>query len=974
VQSKIAAGIVTLQNPICKFLTYIVTKMLEKMQDKHSSKLRSRGMTGLEQLIQKDPRVITRENVKYMAACFADVSPMVRESTLSLVATCLEHQPTLLPDFFGYILQLANDPSNGPKKKAIKLLREIYNGPSSMEQKLHIIISLLPASQDAEKAISELARNVLEEIMLSTKSTAKADDSKLKLDRTKRAKLIIDTTQIIHGDPKQLEAFEKFFIYVLSGEAKADDTNIHVCKDLVADMIDEVISPRSGSDTVAQARTMTALSIFAKVRPTLFTIDQIQLLKLYIKVVVTADDLLLVQPTVVIFRHVFPILDSLQATFAEEVRASLISNVPKLAQWAIARTKSRDTLVDVAHCLWTISPMADQGIQRLLATITSVLCQLRPLTLCTQQEAGQNRVKIESYLIILGIFGQVCSLDQYAQEFLQRLRLQASQLAKKLAQPKDLDSFLKATSAPSLLLLETVRPFTTQGWEMDVRVQALRSVGGICQGSPSLFMRAEIEKIYKLVFVNSDNDELRRVALDAFRGYFTFAERRSETGAEIAVGKGAVTGNARLETSFVANENDTATLHIAQKFLQNFVQNALENNNDLAVSATRIIASISRQGLVHPKECGAALVALSTSSNEIIAQTASTEHKRIHEKQESYLEKEYMQAVTMAFHYQVKVFGDSHGMRETNYSAKLGRLFEALKSGKKATFKKFVGNICKKIDFNFPKLDVSGDMPDSVLLARFCLENLALLDFALLEEVAICLNALEAIVLKNTGSTVALAIESEMPKQWLKVKPPHDDSQPPPQLYHQMGVTTEVQAPVQVPESRLWPLKISDARLRHITVACMILKMIWETRTFIRRCYSLQKLRGSVPQKDYAKPTQRNNFVSGKELWDTLTPTMDALNDRESMIKTCYEFADILNVDSEVQVDEDEDGDELGAGYETPTEGDTSMPVPTSGRGRKRKSNMSLSNTPKKARGRPTSTKNKKRTSRTPDFDDDDSD
>jgi cohesin loading factor subunit SCC2 len=265
-------------------------------------------------------------------------------------------------------------------------------------------------------------------------------------------------------------------------------------------------------------------------------------------------------------------------------------------------------------------------------------------------------------------------------------------------------------------------------------------------------------------------------------------------------------------------------------------------------------------------------------------------------------------------------------------------------------------------------------MPDSVLLARFCLENLALLDFALLEEVAICLNALEAIVLKNTGSTVALAIESEMPKQWLKVKPPHDDSQPPPQLRHQMGVTTEIQAPVQVPESRLWPLKISDARLRHITVACMILKMIWETRTFIRRCYSLQKLRGSVPQKDYAKPTQRNNFVSGKELWDTLTPTMDALNDRESMIKTCYEFADILNVDSEVQVDEDEDGDELGAGYETPTEGDTSMPVPTSGRGRKRKSNMSLSNTPKKARGRPTSTKNKKRTSRTPDFDDDDSD
>jgi cohesin loading factor subunit SCC2 len=944
--------------------------MLEKMQDKNSSKLRSRGMTGLEQLIQKDPRVITRENVKYMAACFSDISPMVRESTLSLVSTCLEHQPTLLPDFFGYILQLANDPSNGPKKKAIKLLREIYNGPSTTEQKLKIIISLLPASQDTEKAITELAHNVLEEILLSShKVIARGDDNKLKLDRTKRAKLIIDTTQIIHSDPKQLEAFEKFFIHVLSGEAKADDMDINVCKDLVADMIDEVISPRSGSDTVAQARTMTALSIFAKVRPTLFTVDQIQLLKLYIKVVTTTDDLLLVQPTVVIFRHVFPILNSLQSTFAEEVRASLVSNVPKLANWAMSRAKSRDTLVDVVHCLWAVSHMAEQGIQKLIATVTSVLSQLQPLTSSAQQNAMTNRVKIQSYLILLGIFGQICNLDQYAQDFRQRLKLQVeNQLARKQAQAKDVDVLLKATSAPSLLLLETVRQFTTQGWDMDVRVQALRSVGGICQGSPSLFMRAEIEKIYKLVFVNRDNDDLRHVSLDAFREYFTFAERRSETGAEIAVGKGAVAGNARLETSFVANDNDTATLHIAQKFLQNFVQNALENNNDLAVSATRVIASISRQGLVHPKECGAALVALSTSSNEVIAQTASTEHKRIHEKQESYLEKEYMQAVTMAFHYQVNVFGDSHGMREANYSAKLGRLFEALKSGKKATFKKFVGNICKKIDFNFSKLDVSGNVPDSVLLARFCLENLALLDFALLEEVAICLNALEAIVLKNTGTTVALAIESEMPKQWLKVQQPDVSSESQQQLNQTAGVE------IQPPASQLWPLSIEDSRLRQITVACMILKMIWETRTFIRRCYSLQKLRGSVSQKDYAKPTQRNNFVSGKELWDSLTPIMGALDDRESMIKMCYDFADILDVDREVQVDGDEDDDELGAGYETPTEGDASVPVPTSGRGRKRKSNMSLSNTPKKPRGRIASTKNKKRTSRTPDIDDDDSD
>lgn len=960
-QSKLAAGVITLQNSVCKYVPHIVAKMLEKTLDKNSSKLRSRGMTGLEQLIHKDPRVITENNVKSMIPSFSDSSPMVRESTLSLVSTCLEHQPSLQPHFLPYILRLANDPSNGPKKKAIKLLKDIYNGPSPKDDKLKIIASLLPPSQDDEKTISELARNVLEEIMLaSNRSNARVDESQLKLERSKRSSLIINTIQHIHADSKSLEALEKLFVHALA----PGSANVGICKELVADMIDQIISPESGSDTKSQARIMTALSIFAKVEPSLFTIDQLQLLKLYIKVVTTTEDLTLVRPTVVIFRYVFATLNTLQAAFAEEVRMSLMNNVSKLASWAVTQSESRDTLVDIAHCLWTVTPMADQGLKKLCTLILSVICQLRPLSESSKEDAIKNQRKITSYLILLGTFGKVCSFDTTIEIFRNTLGEQARK--NRVAQAIKLSGDSK--TAASLLLLDTVRPFTSQAWDMSIREQALQSMGGICQGSPSLFMRAEVEKVFKLVFINDNNDTLRRVALVAFKEYFTFAERRSESGAEIAVGKGAATGNARLETSFVANENDSATLHIAQRFLQNFVDTALKYNNDLAISATYIVASISRQGLVHPKECGAALVALSTSQSEIIAQTASTEHRRIHEKQESYLEKEYMQSVHMAFNYQVNVFADSHGMREPSYSAKLARLFEALKSGKKATFKKFVSNICKQVDFNFAKLDTSGDPPAPALFARFCLENLALLDFANLEEVAMCLSALESIILKNTGPTVALAIETEMPKRFFTTQ-----QQPLPSDFQQQqpGDTAEVQAPTNM--SQLEQPTVSDARLRQITTACMILKMVWETRGFIRRCYNVQKVKGGIPQKDYAKPAQRNNFVSGKELWESLQPVMNALDSRESMIKACYEFADILDVDREAQIGEDGEDDDLGSGYETPAEGDDAVPVPTSGRGRKRKSNVSLGNTPKKPRGRPSGSKIKKGHSKTPD-DDGDSD
>ncbi|KAH5246847.1 sister chromatid cohesion protein [Parastagonospora nodorum] len=960
VQSKLAAGIITMQNNVCKYVPYIVALMLEKTLDKNSSKLRSRGMTGLEQLIHKDPRVFTERNVKDMISAFSDTSPMVRESTLSLVSTCLEHQPSLQQHFLSSILQLANDPSNGPKKKAIKLLKDIYNGPSSMDDKLRIIAALLLPSQDDEKTISELARNVLEEIILvHNKPNARLDESQLKLERSKRSLLIINTVQHIHATPKTVEAFEKLFAHALS----PGSANIEICKELVADMVDQIISPETGSDTQSQARIMTALSIFAKVEPSLFTVDQLQLLKLYIKVLTTTEDLALVRPTVIIFRYVFTTLSTLQVTFAEEVRASLMSNVSKLATLAVQKPESRETLVDIAHCLWALTPMADQGLKKLCTLILSVICQLRPLSECTKEEATKNQKKIQSYAILLGTFGKVCSFDKNIEIFRETLEEQARK--NRVAQTIKLSGDSK--TAVSLLLLNTVRPFTSQAWDMSVRVQALKSVGDICQGSPSLFMRAEIEKVFKLVFINGDNDLLRQAALVSFREYFTFAERRSESGAEIAVGKGAVTGNARLETSFVANENDSATLHIAQRFLQNFVDTALKYNNDLGVSATFVIASISRQGLVHPKECGAALVALGTSPIDIISQTASVEHKRIHEKQESYLEKEYMQSVRMAYDYQVDVFGDSHGMREATYGAKLGKLFEALKSGKKVTFKKFINNLCKQVDFNFAKLDASGEPPSSVLFARFCLENLALIDLATLEEVAMCLSALEAIVLKNTGPTVALAIETEMPKRFVNVQEQsgHGDFQ----QHLGLGDAAGFQAPITM--SQLEQPTINETRLRQITAACMILRMVWETRAFIRRCYNVQKTKGGIPQKDYIKPAQRNNFVSGKELWESLLPVMHALDSRETMIKACYDFADILDVDREAQIGEDGEDDDLGAGYETPDEGDVTAPFPTSGRGRKRKSNMSLGNTPKKARGRPTGGKNKKRSSKTPDADGD---
>jgi cohesin loading factor subunit SCC2 len=514
---------------------------------------------------------------------------------------------------------------------------------------------------------------------------------------------------------------------------------------------------------------------------------------------------------------------------------------------------------------------------------------------------------------------------------------------------------------------------------MGIREHAMRALGGTCQQAPELFMRAEVQKLIELVFINQDVDKLKLVILSTFEVYFTRAERRSETGSAIAVGEGAVNGSARLESSYSSTATDAATTHVAKLFLGSFKKIALQNNNELSESATNIIASISRAGLEHPKECGAALVALSTSPNSNIAQVAAVEHKRIHEKQESYLEKEYVQAVRMAYVYQRDVFDDPHGMLRSNYSPKLAHLFDALKKGKKATFKKFIDNLTKQLDFDFAKLKADGPMPDAVAYTRFCLENLALADFTTLDMVASFIDKIEAIVLKDAGPLVASEIDKDMPQQAPVPQHSFVSSNLNDQL-QAMAVDHVMNQPVVplMPAASQPSVEISKDRLRKFTVACMILHMLWETRTFVRRCYNVHKYGNRIPQKEFAKPAQRNNFISGKDLWDRLMPIMSALDSRETMLKCCYDFSELLNVDREVKVDEDDDGFDaalLDTGYETPTEnGDDarrSASIPTSGRGRKRKGTASLNNTPKKARGRAPSAKNKKRSSRTPDGDDD---
>jgi cohesin loading factor subunit SCC2 len=324
----------------------------------------------------------------------------------------------------------------------------------------------------------------------------------------------------------------------------------------------------------------------------------------------------------------------------------------------------------------------------------------------------------------------------------------------------------------------------------------------------------------------------------------------------------------------------------------------------------------------------------------------------------------------MAFDYHCDVLKDSHGALGT-FKPKMQLLFGALKEGTGKSLKSFITNVFRRLHFDLPALnvesDASVDVPRTALYTRFCLENFAFFDYGQVGEVYHVIATIESIVLKQIGPTVALAIETEMTEQQTQ-EPAIDGAAAD-------GNSTE---PVTETASKQ---AISDQRLRHLAVASMILHMMWETRSFLRKAYNLQ---GKITASDMKSKAIRNNLVKSEALWDQIASIIAAIDSQATMRKECYEFAEIINVDREHAVADDEaDAKEqlaraaagyevTAAGYETPDEGPRGeSAMPTSGRGRKRKSSAGIGNTPKKARGRPAGSRNKKRNSRTPDEDSD---
>ena len=904
-QAKLALSVTLVRSPLCESFAPILNILLGSMSSDQAT-VRSKSLRSINQVLETDPSILDGDSVvvERILQCSSDSSTQVRDSALGLVGKSITMRPNLEEKMLPTVIERFVDTGVGVRKRAMKLARDVYLRNPNRQVRSAIANGLLLRVQDPDESVRELARQTMEEIWIFPFVQGEGTAAyKTSLDD--HVALMVQTVKNGSVTP----VLDKVLQTILSPEAKTAKANFDVCKRLVASMFDLVDNPDSDDPAAPSGRNaLQVLMIFAKADPRLFTFEQIRLLKPHISSVGSSEDVAVSRAAVVIYCRVLPQLSSVHSQFLADVRKDLLPATSKV---------SRALLDDVISCLWIISDLlgTTEHLARLVSSSVSAIHKLRIMSQ-TQPLDDKKMKQFNRYTLIVGMAGKHCDLDKHLDQF-------------KSGFPR-----WQGTSV-SKLMVDVVIPFAKPTFPPEVRKSALDAVGLICQSWPRNYVTPNVYSVFQDVFEERDAI-LETMIMRSLKEFLTTEEMRSEVASAASKAQktaGADAAKKRELTVMGGTNHDDVASATTQRFLAQLTRIALATLDGHALLATEILGSINRQGLVHPKETGVTMITLETSPVPRISELAFHEHRALHGKHETVLEREYVKAIQSAFQYQRDIVRDTRGATTGPFTAKLHLLMEVLKDSRSKNRQRLLDKMITQVDFEPNRLDVSqAAMPAHVDFSRFVIENLAFFEYLTVGEVQSAVSLMEKVV-HSTGATVAHAIESEIFRVRMEIEP-----------------TFQLLAEDQDGQVAAPPQPAIDAhRLRQLTAASMVLLLLWEARTYLRKLYSLRREKGKAPAKDLSRAPLKVQSVTGDKFWDDSAAIMTALASEASMLDQCKTFVELLNVDKEFKVADEDDDMNNGDDPATPS-GDEGGD-PSNDRGRKRKA----SNTPGSRKKRPRS-------------------
>ena len=936
IEGKLAHALATLNQGLGRRFADIV-KTLSGSLTSGQSQVRSRSLKSVISILETDSSLLDRDPTLMddIFRCVSDDSAMVRDSALALIAKIIVWKPALQEKGVKHILECSGDAKIGVQKRSLGHLKDIYLRDANLSLQAAIAENILRRTVDLEDTISELAKKTLTEFWVASKLNLVAKQSENARDKVGVNDLALILVRTIARSPTELTPLAEDFFRLTLKNNKASRQVIDLYTAVVQSLFEAIVTDSGPlSENSNKEALLLTLNTFANANARIIAPDQLSALRPYLGNLVSEQDLQLFKPVVAIFRAVLPHLSATQKSLLQDIHQDLMKTIAKLQR--------RNELDEVLESLWTIHPIVE-STDKLVNLTTSVLKgfmttkapSLSDLAAASPDQAKRldtllNRKR--HYVRIAGSIGKYFDLEHRSASF----------------------ASLPNWSHTSLAgyMVSMIAPLSGEASHPALRTAALESLGAICLSWPSEFKQQTVQRAFTAVFKSqprnresSDSIDLQSTALKGFLEMLANREATKKASDDAADGRDGEQDLKRLGGSVKAGDQDGAVAIIAQDYLPSILTSALARQDERALLAVNVITSIDRQGLVHPKQCMGAIVALEGSTNQAVADIASEHQRQMHSQHESMYEREYIKAVQDAFNFQKDVLGDSAGSTRTPFRAKMWRCFEIINSGSTKFVKKFLSQLISRANVEMPKLHTDQILPEHMLLTRFIAHNLAFFEYAKLDELLHTIHHIE-VVFGKTGAEIAQAVDAALHINSAAPMNPEGG-----EYVNGNAATTDDHLPVLPPQ----PQMVEPQLLKRLTTAATMMTMLWETRSYLKRQHGItQDVRQAMAQlkqsKEGGKPPSRVQGVTGDRYFNTTAMLVRSLDGEESMQARCHEFSALMTIDDEVKAAA-EDDDEVRARLSASVELDEQ--AVKAARGRKRKGSASASGTPKKKRGRP---------------------
>lgn len=895
--------------------------------------VRSRSLKSFTAVLEADSSLLDRDLTiaDDVFRCVSDESANVRDSALFLIARFIVPRPALQTQAIRCLLDCVDDEKVSVQKRAIGHLKDIYIQETRMPVKVLIARKVLYRLSDHEEVIAKLTHDVLSEIWIkpvlifltSDDVKARADVAVKELASTMMSCVLPPTESRLDAETL-LPLLKKFFATSLRGSTASSIKPLFV--KLVDTLFDHIIS------TEKNRAPLLVLAALAEAEPKLMPPPQLSKLRTYL-VNVTNADLPMFQSATGIFCLVLADLPESQHTLVKAIQDDLMPLVGKLNR--------RDELDMVMRCLRVIDNVLHNTERpvRLAASIFNKLQEKLPPEM------------LEKFLRIAGSVGRYLNLEKEGTLY---------------------SKFLKAYDGKSISahFAKILLPYSSAQAYPKIRIAALQSLGAICQSSPTLFNNKEVRQTFFGVLdarpedaeTQREDQDLKRVVLGMYDELYgeRAASKEASEKAEKDQTKQALK---QIGGDDQSRDQDSAVSSITPGIVDRVLKISLAEDSENALLAAQILSSISRQGLIHPKQCLGAFVAFSTSANDKIAQVGHRAQHLLHEQYESHCEREYKSAIVQAFKYQTVTSGDSTGATYPGLKPRLGKCFDIVMTSSSKFVKKFFSGILTSTALEFTNAENILISKEHVLFTRYAAQNIALADYRKVEELYHVILQVE-IAYGKAGAELAQAIETAQSEHPDIVTIAHDNME---------NVTPR-------PETRtIDPALI--VKLRRLAPAAACLLLLIETRAHLLRQYNIGKdirlvMDTTKQAKETNKAPSKVHGFTGERFYSRSNQIVHDLDDPTAAMQLCKTFVEAMLFEEKFDPVNDEgavSSIERGGGHVPELARSYSIASTPSKRGRKRKGSTSASGTPsKKPRGRAKKTQRRSSSAEGDDEDDDD--